>query len=959
MRPRILACLVTLAVLVGGSATAQPAPAPLPVPHWDGQSLPTVRDLHSVHFHDAETGWVGADDGIVYRTTDGGRSWEARPTGLFHPVTIMDWIDDRRGWVGTVDLGIAATTDGGRTWEILHGGDMIGWFLDLTFVDHERGYASGQSGIFSSYLVRTSDGGATWEGLPLSYPFQEDIFRRVAVSSDEQTIWVLTWLFSDGDGISISRDGGDTWTFVPIAADRLADMAFTTDDVGVVVGQRGEIFRTTDGGETWIRAIAPPGPTLLDVEFVDESRGWAVGEAGTVLTTTDGGLTWTPEPSGAAATLSDATFLSTGRGWAAAADGELRHRSPTTGAEDVIGTVGTPPGDPRPPILVAGDEDFDSPLSGVRSGSGTAGDPYIIEGWDIVPVATDGITLAGTTAHVVIRDNRIHDAVGGGAGIRLVDSANVTIESNLIERTSQGVSVAAGGPVTIHDNDIAETAGDGIEVTRTTPMALTGNSLRLVSSHGIEVIAADSPLVEDNEVVGARLSGIRFSPAAGAQTTGAVVRGNRVEDSQNGLSAVAFDDGVIEGNVLGLAGHHGLSLQLARRTIVRDNDVFASGQVEIVSGQQSEDVVVEHNRLSVREDGVMLDRDTRTTVRANTILAGAHEAIVATGSTAALIEENAIDGAAVAVRLTGGTTDSVVRNNASTTDLWGISVEGGSADNLVHDNTIASSETESAASTIQFGLNVSGESHNNVLRDNHVPAAKNGIEVSGASRFTVLEGNRVAATFFDGIRIEQSAEDTAVRDNVVETAARAGIGVWDGSDRTVVEGNTVLHAEDVAVSVLGANDLVFRNNTIGDAPVGFRSEGSCFRALSRCDAARNLVVSNRFTSIGTTALLVAPASKGGGHTTDLTVTDNILSGTGTAIDLSEAISFVASGNNIDGFATGLSAKTSGEVDARHNWWGAADGPSGAGPGSGAAIVSDGASTVLFDPWLTEPNPSAG
>ena len=38
------------------------------------------------------------------------------------------------------------------------------------------------------------------------------------------------------------------------------------------------------------------------------------------------------------------------------------------------------------------------------------------------------------------------------------------------------------------------------------------------------------------------------------------------------------------------------------------------------------------------------------------------------------------------------------------------------------------------------------------------------------------------------------------------------------------------------------------------------------------------------------------------------------------------------------------------VDARESWWGAADGPSGVGPGSGAAVSAG----VLFDPWLAAP-----
>lgn len=41
--------------------------------------------------------------------------------------------------------------------------------------------------------------------------------------------------------------------------------------------------------------------------------------------------------------------------------------------------------------------------------------------------------------------------------------------------------------------------------------------------------------------------------------------------------------------------------------------------------------------------------------------------------------------------------------------------------------------------------------------------------------------------------------------------------------------------------------------------------------------------------------------------------------------------------------------SSAQVDARHNWWGDASGPSGNGSGSGQAVQGN----MLFEPWFTE------
>ncbi|HVL80035.1 MAG TPA: right-handed parallel beta-helix repeat-containing protein [Actinomycetota bacterium] len=957
MRRLSVAALVALLVTGGTAGTARAQEAGAPLPWWQGRPVPTMRALHTVHFHDAQTGWAGADDGIVYRTQDGGRTWEARHTGLFHPVTIMDWIDGERGWAGSVDSGIATTSDGGRTWRLLAEGDMAGWFLDMNFVDHLEGYASGRSPIFFGYAARTVDGGETWDGITVQHEniarIQESVHKRVQVSSDRATLWLLTWLWVDGDGVSISRDGGETWRFVSIpSAGGLSDLAFATDEVGVAVGRLGDIHRTTDGGETWLQAVSPPVPGLRDVEFVDATRGWAVGDAGTVLATVDGGLTWAPETAGTSSNLSDGAFLPGGAGWTAGPAGEVRHRAPTTTTGDLVDAVGVPTGEPRPPIVVAGDEDFDSPLSGVRSGSGTAEDPYVIEGWDVVPVGADGITIAGTTAHVVIRGNRVHDAPGNAAAIRLVDAANVTVEGNVIDRTAQGVAAAGGGPLRIASNSISRTSSDGVEVNLTSGVTIEANSILRAGANGIETSSVREPRVTSNEVRAARLAGVRVSGGPDA-----VVRGNRVEDAQDGVSGVGVDRAGVRDNTVSLAGRHGISVQASAQTSVADNHLARSGQAEILVGQGAVEVTVEGNSIKPRQDGVRLSQDTRTVVRDNTIEGGSHRAISAARSTQPLIANNTVNGSITAIRLDTGTIGGRVLENVTTTRLWGISVEDGSHANLVEANTVNSSSTESISSTIHFGLNVSGASHDNVLRGNLVSAAWNGIEVWGGSLRTRIESNEVNATFFDGIRIEQGATDTVVSGNTV-TALRDAIRIWGLSDRSRVVSNVVLQAGESAVSILSSSDLVVSDNEIRGAAVGFVSEGTCVYDLSRCDSARNELSSNSFAGITGTAVRLSVPEHWAGRTTGLRVIDNSFSGPGDAVEATDAVGLVMSGNNLAVSGAGLRANGS-DVDARGNWWGAANGPSGIGPGSGAAIAVTGLGSVLFDPWLVEPNPSAG
>lgn len=127
------------------------------------------------------------------------------------------------------------------------------------------------------------------------------------------------------------------------------------------------------------------------------------------------------------------------------------------------------------PVIFLGDTGFAlSPI--VDGGSGTATDPYIIQGRTfIVPSTPVGIasndrpaaiTFEGTTAHVVLRDNAFVGEPDGhffapGKGISLLNASNITIERNSFERfTSQNpaaaIHVASSADIRIVANEMME-----------------------------------------------------------------------------------------------------------------------------------------------------------------------------------------------------------------------------------------------------------------------------------------------------------------------------------------------------------------------------------------------------------------------------------------------------------------------------------------------------------------------
>ncbi|MEM0979221.1 MAG: photosynthesis system II assembly factor Ycf48 [Cyanobacteria bacterium P01_H01_bin.58] len=73
-----------------------------------------------------------------------------------------------------------------------------------------------------------------------------------------------------------------------------ADIAFMDANHGWLVGNRGTLLETTDGGESWEPRSLDLGDqqvSLVGVSFADQ-EGWIVGQPNVVLRTTDAGQTW-------------------------------------------------------------------------------------------------------------------------------------------------------------------------------------------------------------------------------------------------------------------------------------------------------------------------------------------------------------------------------------------------------------------------------------------------------------------------------------------------------------------------------------------------------------------------------------------------------------------------------------------------------------------------------------------
>jgi photosystem II stability/assembly factor-like uncharacterized protein len=316
---------------------------------WQAQTVPSGASLlNRIKFIDAQHGWavgikyMGDDQygypqhaGIVYRTVNGGQTWEEfYSPGADITLTGVEWVDADHGWVvgfpNRSDLTggfVFHTADGGQTWQRQTPGGIYDPLWDVQFIDANRGYAAGFNYIaaWGPPIFRTQDGGATWEKIRMAQHDNEGLFGVAIV--DNQVIAI-----GDHDFIAKSSRAWDN--FAPPCYDgdclfaqsylnthyTFHDVFFADEDNGWAVGSKSYspevwgqvVFHTADGGTTWASQYekAPPTSTtfsyfrLDSVSFADAQHGWAVGSSetfqgtsvwehhGAILHTTDGGQHW-------------------------------------------------------------------------------------------------------------------------------------------------------------------------------------------------------------------------------------------------------------------------------------------------------------------------------------------------------------------------------------------------------------------------------------------------------------------------------------------------------------------------------------------------------------------------------------------------------------------------------------------------------------------------------------------
>jgi len=261
-------------------------------------TAPQDAVLWNTLFLDDATGWIivsGASGVDIVRTTDSATTWQhsavTLPEGEPPTDGSLSFIDPQRGWLllrlpsssNSSRGALFRTENGGRSWEGLATPPIAG---QIRFVSKQDGWLVG--GPSGGTLFVTRDGGRSWSEVELTGN-RESAAQHILYSlphfttaSDGLLPVRIETPTSAAIALYVTNDGGRTWTQVGTdinvalggGPSALANGTFFAAVTGA------KLVKFTPGHEAEVKVITPtssrsPAPSAISLlSFADSQRGW-------------------------------------------------------------------------------------------------------------------------------------------------------------------------------------------------------------------------------------------------------------------------------------------------------------------------------------------------------------------------------------------------------------------------------------------------------------------------------------------------------------------------------------------------------------------------------------------------------------------------------------------------------------------------------------------------------------
>jgi photosystem II stability/assembly factor-like uncharacterized protein len=251
-----------------------------------------------------DTVYAGAQDLAVYKSVDGGRSWQTASTRLLATEVVGLALGPAPASATLATL--YAASPGGQIWRSADAGrsfaveSPLPLSLPLSYLGALAVDPSQPEIVYAGLLglvARSANGGGVWRRKTGGGALGKMSTRVVLVDpQDPRTIYAAGAPYTaHGDGCQTwkSTDSGTGWTCIPL---HFFDLVLDPSSPETLYGSTGDAVRkSTDGGATWSHASGGlGGVSVRELAIAPSSPGtlYAITAAG-IAKTADGGAHWT------------------------------------------------------------------------------------------------------------------------------------------------------------------------------------------------------------------------------------------------------------------------------------------------------------------------------------------------------------------------------------------------------------------------------------------------------------------------------------------------------------------------------------------------------------------------------------------------------------------------------------------------------------------------------------------
>jgi photosystem II stability/assembly factor-like uncharacterized protein len=239
--------------------------------------LPITSTLYGIKMINSLTGYVSGSSNRVYKTTNGGATWDSVSTAIGASTTLYcpDFVNVNTGWVSGSSGRVFKTTNGGANWSLLTTG-ITNTLYRIDMFDANTGWFIGSTGT----VRKTTDGGTSWTAQTSNYGSTINWIQMINVNTG--------YLCGLSGNMRKTTNGGANWdTLATPVTNSLYSLSFADANTGLVSGSAGLTMRTTSGGASW-EIFNSAGATMNGIYARHRDSAWVCGSSAGILKFTQG-----------------------------------------------------------------------------------------------------------------------------------------------------------------------------------------------------------------------------------------------------------------------------------------------------------------------------------------------------------------------------------------------------------------------------------------------------------------------------------------------------------------------------------------------------------------------------------------------------------------------------------------------------------------------------------------------